>query len=609
MASSDVATLRSEFGSVFVEDRALSELAEQLSQRHRYLSERRQLGQFLTETEEAELKNLEEKEAPSIALKQEGLQARLTRLKELVGDACVSQWEQEARAALKQGAPASQHEVGPRGQRMAFSTLATILCCVCGVATEVNDMRMCLDCIKAQADITASVSRSGVVHYCKNCERYESDQGKWLVCEPESKEMLALCVRKIKGLGDGARNPRLVDCNFIWTEPHSRRIKLLLTLQKEVFRGTTLQQKLTLEFKIVPRQCEECTKSVTPHLWIAQVQVRQRAEHKRSLIYLEQLVLAQNAHEHCINIVDRPDGLDFQFSKVPHANNFINFVRNFLPVKVQSKATQMVSHDGKSNTFHHKYTSLLEIAGVCRDDLVFLKKHSASRLGGVSQIMLCEKVSTGIRLRDPFTLRGVDIDNEGYWKDPFDTFMSKRDLTEHIVMNVEAVDYDALVKTGVAGRFLTGMMTSEEERSSVKKSWGALSKSILVEVELCKVAEMGQPDSIRTTRTHLGHVLKVGDIVECYDISRTSAMVGDREYDAFVEKIPFDIMVVRKVRSKKTKDRDLNFPELPKATMTGNETKKSVGYEQAKAEFLDDLEMDDDMQRNLANLIQGMRLN
>jgi len=52
----------------------------------------------------------------------------------------------------------------------------------------------------------------------------------WMHCARESKEMLSLCLKKIKGLN----KVKLVDATFIWTEPHSRRIKLKITIQKEV---------------------------------------------------------------------------------------------------------------------------------------------------------------------------------------------------------------------------------------------------------------------------------------------------------------------------------------------------------------------------------------
>jgi len=42
--------------------------------------------------------------------------------------------------------------------------------------------------------------------------------------------MLSLCLKKIKGLN----KVKLVDACFVWTEEHSKRIKVKLTIQKEV---------------------------------------------------------------------------------------------------------------------------------------------------------------------------------------------------------------------------------------------------------------------------------------------------------------------------------------------------------------------------------------
>ena len=42
----------------------------------------------------------------------------------------------------------------------------------------------------------------------------------------------------------------MIDAGFIWTEPHSRRIKVKLTVQKEVMGGTMLQKTVIVEFKV-----------------------------------------------------------------------------------------------------------------------------------------------------------------------------------------------------------------------------------------------------------------------------------------------------------------------------------------------------------------------
>lgn len=78
--------------------------------------------------------------------------------------------------------------------------------------------------------------------------------------------------------GDSSRSfqVRLIDAGFIWTEPHSRRIKLKLTVQKEVIGGAVLQQVFPVEFVVLPQMCDECRRIEAKDYWRAVVQVRQK---------------------------------------------------------------------------------------------------------------------------------------------------------------------------------------------------------------------------------------------------------------------------------------------------------------------------------------------
>jgi nonsense-mediated mRNA decay protein 3 len=40
----------------------------------------------------------------------------------------------------------------------------------------------------------------------------------------------------------------LVNAEFIWTEPHSKRIKLRVRVQKEVLNGAILEQAYVVEY-------------------------------------------------------------------------------------------------------------------------------------------------------------------------------------------------------------------------------------------------------------------------------------------------------------------------------------------------------------------------
>ena len=67
---------------------------------------------------------------------------------------------------------------------------------------------------------------------------------------------------------------KLVDAGFIWTEPHSRRLKTKLTVQSEVFNGAILQQTFVVEYVVETHMCPDCSRAAAnPNTWTAVVQV------------------------------------------------------------------------------------------------------------------------------------------------------------------------------------------------------------------------------------------------------------------------------------------------------------------------------------------------
>ena len=73
----------------------------------------------------------------------------------------------------------------------------------------------------------------------------------------------------------GLKNVKLVDAEFVWTEPHSKRIKINLTVQKEVF-NVVLQQSFIVAFIIEAKTCEDCIMDSIEHSTKAVVQLRQK---------------------------------------------------------------------------------------------------------------------------------------------------------------------------------------------------------------------------------------------------------------------------------------------------------------------------------------------
>lgn len=61
-------------------------------------------------------------------------------------------------------------------------------------------------------------------------DRYFEPPTEWVACTLESRELLSLCLKRLKGLNE----VQLVDAGFVWTEPHSKRLKVNILLLFDV---------------------------------------------------------------------------------------------------------------------------------------------------------------------------------------------------------------------------------------------------------------------------------------------------------------------------------------------------------------------------------------
>ncbi|KAJ1972220.1 ribosome-binding protein, partial [Dimargaris cristalligena] len=86
-------------------------------------------------------------------------------------------------------------------------TTQLILCCSCGTAIPPNPANMCETCIRSEVDITEGIPKQATIHFCRNCERYLQPPTQWIPCVLESRELLTLCIKKLKGLN----KVRLID--------------------------------------------------------------------------------------------------------------------------------------------------------------------------------------------------------------------------------------------------------------------------------------------------------------------------------------------------------------------------------------------------------------
>ena len=483
------------------------------------------------------------------------------------------------------------------------SAPAQVLCCVCGALIPANPANMCVSCLRSQVDITEGIQKELAISWCKGCGRYLHNN-VWVAAELESRELLSMLVRKVRGLG----KVKLVDASFVWTEPHSTRLKIKLTVQKEVFStsvkvsaadssasagaggGAILQQSFIVTFVLENLYCPDCHKAQSPHTWVAVVQLRQRGVgHKRTLYYVEQVILKRGAHANVVSLQEVPDGLDFFFANQSHAKRFAEFVASVCPTRT-THSKKLISHDDKSNVFGYKYSWLVEIAPVCRDDLVVLPRGGKFGEGGV---LLCTKVTSGLQFIDPLTLRRVDVSGTTYWANPFRSVCSATRLQSFDVVDCEQLD--------TAGDSSGGYKRSPEHRTRE-------SRYCLADATIVPEGSLGHEDCELLVRTHLGSILRAGNLALGYDLQGATFDLSDMPAAARVSKralevLPDVLLVKRGYRRSKRARRRRRIWTLQKLEREQGETAPTEAEQRKEEEDMEalmrELELNPDMRANV----------
>jgi len=451
-----------------------------------------------------------------------------------------------------------------------------ILCCECGVAIAPNPSNMCVGCLRTKVDITSDIPKQVIIYFCRFCERYLNPPQNWVTCALESRELMALCLKRLKNI----QKVKLVDASFVWTEPHSKRIKVKLTVQGEVVAGTILQQSFVVEYVVNHQMCDDCRRVEAKDTWTANVQLRQKTDQKKTLYYVEQLLIKYDATKECSAIKNVGDGLDFYFGAESGARKLVEFFQSVIPIRYQH-AKKLISHDMSSNIYNYKYTLSVEVVPICKDNVVCLPHKLAHSLGGIGQICVVYKVTSKLHLIDPNTCQFAEINASTFFKTPFNSLLRPRQLCEYTIINIETI--------------------SDHERRKFTGQ-GALSrKHGLADVWVVKTSQLGKyEENAIHCRTHLGHLLQPGDTVMGFDLKNSN--VNDPNLEkAAADKVP-DVVLIKKVyaeksvRNRRRKWRLKHMEGLHREA-GGGSSMSDGGYEYN--DFLEDLEEDPELRKNV----------
>ncbi|KAL3094278.1 hypothetical protein niasHS_004034 [Heterodera schachtii] len=430
----------------------------------------------------------------------------------------------------------------------------TIACCDCGTPIAPNPANMCLGCVRARADITEGIPKQSQLQSCRNCERFFVPPNAWNAAKPESKELMALCLARLK---PAMAKVRLVDAAFVWTEPHSKRVKVKLTIQKEVFSRAVLQQSMVVEFVLLNQMCDDCRRFEAKDYWRACVQVRQRCDYKKTLFYLEQLLIKHNAQAQASGIKPVPTGIDFFFARQQEARKLVDFISSALPSKFH-QSQQLVTHDVRSNFYDYKHTFCVDIVPITKDALICLPRTLAQSFANIGQFVLCLRVTDVVSLINPQTLQLYELNATTYWKNPFDILVHPKSLVEFFVVDVEEVDDPYAVLPHGHGSVST--------------------KHRLADVWVVRSDQVGHSDAKSVCcRSHLGHLLNAGDTTN----------LNNRTFDAVKEENVPDVVLIRKAydRSRRLRKRQWRLKRLL-------DQEETASVEREFNEFMDDIEED-----------------
>ncbi|OAD56654.1 60S ribosomal export protein NMD3 [Eufriesea mexicana] len=445
-----------------------------------------------------------------------------------------------------------------------------ILCCICGINIEPNPANMCVACLRTQVDVTENIPKQATIHFCKGCERYLQPPGEWIHAALESRELLTLCLKKLKSLN----RVKLIDAGFVWTEPHSMRLKVKLTVQAEVMSGAILQQIFVVEYTVNHQMCNDCHRIEAKDYWRALVQVRQKATNKKTFYYLEQLILKYKAHEQTLGIKPIHEGLDFFFANEATARKLVDFLSSVIPCRYDH-SKKLISHDIHSNIYNYKFTYSVEIVPISKDSVVCLSRKLSHQLGGINPICLVHKITNHIHLIDVSTGQIAELNATLFWRHAFNSICNPKQLIEYIVMDIEQIKFKDR-------KFFPGQGTISNKHG-------------IADVWVVRSCDLGINDNLIHTRTHLGHLLKPGDTVLGYALNESN--INDENFDMLNKDLVPDIILTKKVYTYDRVARRRMRAWKLKHMLQDNDSMTADNNDYF--EFLEDIEEDPEMRQNI----------
>lgn len=212
-------------------------------------------------------------------------------------------------------------------------------------------------------------------------------------------------------------------------------------------------------------------------------------------------------------------------------------------------------------------------------------------MGNISRLVLVKNISNLIHLIDPLSGQTASMNAEAYWRDPIRPVITaaRYRLSRFVVLGKEPV----VLRQNVS------------KRSTSKKQ-----KSKLAVLNLAKEDDLGVNDLQYEERSHVGYLMKAGDVCAGYDLKKTQFIDDEAEELREAGRLP-DIVVLRKLyggvatndsnaanmRAWRLKRLDVEQAEI---THRGRSAKKVEDADDMDEEdFMQEVEADREMRRSM----------
>ena len=389
-----------------------------------------------------------------------------------------------------------------------MSDFTQIKCCDCGILIDpgIHSSYRCINCLKPKINEELKnglkLDNNGdlkEITQCNECKRFQHFNGKWIHHEWESPGLLNML---LKYLHLEQQEVKIVDASFVYTEEHSRRIKINITFDRAVLDGTLdVRSNCLAEFKQKIKMCPDCQRDHNPHNWGACLQLRQRkVGHTRNLLHLEEQINKSNLTDLISEFQVVKDGFDAYFQNKNQCKIVTEFIESMLPCQKKQAVKKFKTHT--------ENVIVMEVAPYSRYDLVIDQS-------GDKRVYIVEKLASTLHLVDPCTAIRKEIPAAKALnaKSAPIVLLSAKDLLPFMVLDIESQeqDHEAYNHNGIDSN--AHVSSSSSSSTTLQKRGGTFAAEV-------QVAQEDDFETIHSVPCHLGGVLHAGDFVLAYDLAR-----------------------------------------------------------------------------------------